>query len=108
MKESKPKLRIDGMVSGTGVQLRGKANWEDPEEYLDVNSLEIPEKLRQDIILWQQKYAHSFMANSHKDSAVTNLLDQEGIEIARQIANELPQYEVEYFSDAILKIISIE
>lgn len=107
MKTSKPKLRIDGDMGGTGVQLRGKANYEEPEEWLELATLEISERLRNQIARWQSKYVEHHCAG-YKNQDLTERLDKEGIDIARRVADELPNFEVEYFSDAKLKIKSID
>jgi hypothetical protein len=88
------------MLSGTGVR--------DPVAggYLYTDELGIPEALAHRIANWLAGYENAHYFN-YKDKAEIARLDHEGIEIAKQLQNVLPEPLVDYYSNAELRRIPI-
>ena len=88
-------LVIDAALSGTGIRDKYQGGYIDPE---DLNlSLAIKQKLKE----WLSKYENEHF-NGFTDEGIIKELDQEGIEIALIIKNELSEVKLEYFSDALM------
>jgi len=95
-----PSLIIDGMLSGTGIR--------DPDAggYVDPNELELSTDLVERIARWLIDYetAHYYQFN---DEAENERLDQEGVAITRQTREQLPGTQVDYFSNAKMRRITV-
>lgn len=91
-------LLIDGMLSGTGV--RDAANG----GYLKPSTLGLSDELRARIETWLSKYedAHFHQFSDQQNNAD---LDQEGLELARLVRQQLPEACVGYFSNATMREI---
>jgi hypothetical protein len=93
-------LIIDGMLSGTGIRDGDQGG------YLDASDLGISPSLSARISEWLGRYenAHFFQ---FEDKAENQLLDSQGLEIARLLKSELPNVRITYFSNAKLKELPI-
>jgi len=93
-------LIVDGMLSGTGIR-DAKAGG-----YVDPNELGLSPNLEKRIAEWLLEYEN---AHYHQfvDKAENQQLDQEGIAIAKHIQEELPDAQVEYFSNAEMRKIAV-
>jgi hypothetical protein len=93
-------LIIDGMLSGTGIRDAIAGG------YVDPNELGLSANLIKRIGKWLLGYenAHYY---EFADEAENERLDQEGIEIAKHVREELPNTQLDYFSDAEMRRIPI-
>lgn len=93
-------LIVDGMLSGTGIR-DAKAGG-----YVDANGLGLSPQLVTRIATWLLEYenAHYYQ---FVDKSENERLDGEGIAITRQIREQLPDAEVEYFSNAEMRKIVV-
>ena len=93
-------LIVDGMLSGTGIR-DAKAGG-----YVDPNELGLSPNLANRIAEWLLEYenAHYYQ---FVDKAENQQLDQEGIAIAKHIREELPDAQVEYFSNVEMRKIAV-
>jgi hypothetical protein len=92
---------IDGMLSGTGI--RDGVNG----GYLEPSELGVSERLEQRISAWLSRYENAHFHN-YEDQDINKVLDQEGADIARELAVELPSVTVKYFSNAYFTYVSLE
>jgi hypothetical protein len=94
-------LFVDGMLSGTGIRDA------DAGGYVEPNRLGLSPILLKRVADWLLKYenAHYYQ---FADAAENRRLDQEGIEITREMRKELPDSQIEYFSNAEMKRIHID
>ena len=93
-------LTVDGMISGTGIrdQYEGK--------YIDPKLLDISAELVGKLNNWHERYKQEFY-NNYADKIKVQQLDKEGIEISKDVSNELENCKVSYFSDADLRTQNI-
>jgi hypothetical protein len=93
-------LIIDAALHGSGIRdyyLGG---------YVDIDTLGLNDDIKRRINVWLLKYE-----NEHYDSFqnldTVNVLDDEGIEIARNVKSQLSDVKVDYYSAANLKRITL-
>lgn len=86
-------ILIDGMLSGTGIRDAKNGG------YLETNELGLSDELAHRISAWLSDYedAHFYQ---YEDKANNEILDLEGLNIARAVRAELPSARVGYFSNA--------
>jgi hypothetical protein len=89
-------LIVDGMISGTGI--RGEYEG----EYIDPKLLKISLELIGKLNNWHERYKQEFY-NNYADETKVQQLDKEGVEISRDVSNEIENCKVSYFSDADLR-----
>jgi hypothetical protein len=89
-------LIVDGMLSGTGIRDAIAGGYVEPDE------LGLSANLSKRILKWLLGYenAHYYQFS---DKAENERLDQEGVEIARHVRDELPGIQVDYFSNAEMR-----
>jgi hypothetical protein len=93
-------LIIDGMFHGTGIRDAVEG------EYISLEELCIDEVLTKRIENWLLQYNAEHCAGYiHED--IMRYLDNEGICIAIAIQKTFPDYKIEYYSDALLRKLSI-
>jgi hypothetical protein len=88
-------LIVDGMASGTGI--RDAVNG----GFLKLNTLETSSDFNEKLLSWLRAYENEHY-NSYSDDAIVNALDKRGIELARELSDELKDAKVEYYSSAKL------
>ena len=89
------KLLIDGMLSGTGVR-------DDIEGgYVEPAKLGLSTELVRDLAVWQAKYEEAHFAGFQE--SVVSELDEAGQRLARRVGDELPEIDVGYFSNGLMK-----
>jgi hypothetical protein len=88
-------LILDVIVSGTGI----RDQYED--EYIDPESLGISSTLLEKLNHWLSRYKEEFY-NGYNNKILIQELDNEGVEISKDIKNELVECKISYFSDANL------
>jgi hypothetical protein len=93
-------LIVDGMLSGTGIR-DAKAGG-----YVDPNELRLSPNLSNRIAEWLLEYENAHYYR-FVDKAQNQQLDQEGIAIAKHIREELPDAQVEYFSNVEMRKIAV-
>jgi hypothetical protein len=93
-------LIVDGMLSGTGIR-DAKAGG-----YVNPNELGLSPNLAKRIAAWLLEYENAHYYQFF-DKAENQQLDQEGIAIAKHIQEELPDAQVEYFSNAEMRKIAV-
>ena len=91
-------LIVDGMLSGTGVRDGSEGG------YLTLSDLGLTTELVLHIQEWLQRYEQAHYHQFGERSEV-ELLDSEGVSIARALKDELPTAHVSYFSNADMKYI---
>lgn len=91
-------LIVDGLLSETGVRDEFEG------DYYDLEGLGVSAELRDRIEKWLEGYARATY-RSFRDGSVNEELDKEGLEITRQLAEELKTFRVRYYSNALLKYI---
>ena len=93
------KLLIDGMISGTGVRdaLNGG--------YFELIDLNLSKSTQDRIEMWCAQYRSSNFTGYAPDRVKE--LDREGLAIAEIVSQELPQADVGYFSDALMKRLTV-
>lgn len=94
-------LKIDGMLSGTGIRdsLTG--------EYLYPDDLGLSSELVSKFKAWVMDY-ESAHYRRFADEAENERLDRDGIQIARRAQLELPDVKIEYFSNARMQAIAFK
>ena len=93
-------LIVDGMLSGTGIR-DAKAGG-----YVDPNELGLSAKLIKRITKWLIEYENAHYCQ-FVDKTENQRLDEEGISIAKQTREELPDAQVEYYSNAEMRKIVV-
>lgn len=88
-------LVVDGYLSGTSIRDTDKG------EYVEHDTLEISSELSETINAWQDRYWNEFY-KSYPDAEKVIELDKEGRILAIQLQTELPETEIQYFSDATM------
>jgi hypothetical protein len=93
-------LVIDAALHGSGIReyyLGG---------YVDIDSLRLDDNLKRRINIWLLKYEneHYYSFQNHD---IVNILDDEGIEIARIVKNQLSDVKIDYFSAAKLTTMTL-
>lgn len=88
-------LVIDAALGGTGIRDKYDGG------YIATEDLGLSLSTRQRLNEWLSKYEDEHY-NGFTDDNIINELDQEGMEIALLIKNELSEVKIEYFSDARL------
>ncbi len=91
-------LKIDGMLAGTGIRDTYKGGYIEPKE------LGLSDKVCQKISDWLDRYHNEFYGQ-YQNKDVVEELDKEGIEICKIVQSELPDAKIEYYPDALLKLI---
>jgi len=94
-------LIVDGMLSGTGIRDGVHGG------YLETSVIGVSSGLAGRISEWLERYenAHFFQ---FENAAENELLDKQGVEIARSLKAELPGARVTFFSNAKLKEIPLD
>jgi hypothetical protein len=89
-------LIVDGMLSGTGIRDGNNGG------YIDPSAIGVSFELRARITEWLEGYeqAHFFQFENTEENEV---LDKNGIKIARLLQAEFPDHQITYFSNAQLK-----
>ena len=93
-------LVIDAALHGSGIRdyyLGG---------YVDINSLRLNDNLKGRIDIWLLKYENEHY-NSFQNYDTVNILDEEGIEIARLVKHQLSDFKIDYYSAAKLKKMTL-
>lgn len=87
---------VDGMLSGTGIRDVNNGG------YIDPSAIGVSFELRARITEWLERYeqAHFFQFENTEENEV---LDEDGIKIARLLKAEFPDHQITYFSNAQLK-----
>jgi hypothetical protein len=93
-------LMVDGMLSGTGIRDKVAGG------YVDLNELGLSADLTKRLANWLLAYENAHY-HSFANRAEVERLDQEGIEITKRVRDELPDAQVDYFSDATMQQIPI-
>lgn len=94
-------IMVDGMLSGTGIRdLEGGG-------FLEPAELQLSHDLQMEIKRWLTSYENEHYYE-FKNIAVVADLDRQGLAIAERVRGELLLHEVPYYSNALLKVISIE
>lgn len=93
-------LVVDGMLSGTGVRHASERGYVDPAK------IGISAGLQRRISEWLARYEDAHY-RGFKDRSDNDMLDREGISIARMIKSELPNMDVDYYSAADLRRIPL-
>ncbi len=91
---------IDAVLIGTGIRDEYEGGYISPE------SLGISLVIRKRLKEWLAKYANEHFSG-YSNEILIDELDNEGIEIASRIEDELIDVKVSYYSDARLKKIQI-
>lgn len=89
-------LIVDGMIAGTGIRDAVEGG------YLEAAKVGISAELAKTLSEWHAEYAAASRESFSDPDAVAEL-DQKGLAIRSQIADELPDQIVGYYSDAICK-----
>ena len=89
------KFLIDGMLSGTGVRDAIEGG------YIEPAKLGLSAKLVRDLAVWQAKYEEAHFAG-FPESLVSEL-DEAGQLLTRRVRDELPEIDVGYFSDGLMR-----
>ena len=84
---------IDALLNGTGIRDKYKGGYIDPRS-LGLSGVTIVRLNNWLSEYWEEHY------NGYIDGAIIDALDLEGRRIAMRIKKELPEMNVEYFSDA--------
>ena len=84
---------IDALLNGTGIRDKYEGR------YIEPCSLGLSSATIIRLNDWLSEYWKKH-DNGYIDSAIIDMLDQKGLEIAMRIKKELPEMNVEYFSDA--------
>jgi hypothetical protein len=95
------KIAIDASLSGTGIRDNINGGYLKPKE------LELNQEIENELFNWLNDYAEAFYGG-YKEKNKIQELDEKGVLIARKISAFKSEYEVTYFSDALLKNISIK
>lgn len=91
-------LIVDAYLNGSGIRDKYDGG------YIDREELHLSSDLNAKIIDWLYRYWEEFYQR-YSDINKVNILDDEGVEIARLLKEELQEVQIEYFSDA--KMISV-
>lgn len=94
-------LVVDGMLSGSGIR-----DYYDGG-YVDIEALSLSSELKSKIQVWLEKYEEQHF-DGFADSAAIDLLDCQGIELAKRLLKELGDVKVEYYSAAKMKKIEFD
>jgi len=89
------KFLIDGMLSGTGVRDAIEGGYVEPVK------LGLSAELVRDLAIWQAKYEEAHFAGFPE--SLVSQLDEAGQLLTRRVGNELPEIDVGYFSDGLMK-----
>ena len=93
-------LIVDGMLSGTGIRDANVGG------YVEVREIGISSGLVKRLEEWLSEYENAHYCQ-FSDKVKNAELDVEGIAIARQIREQLPDILVEYFSNAEMRRMAI-
>lgn len=93
-------LIVDGYLSGTGIRDAVEGGW------VPLSTLELSECLREKISAWQQRYESAFFRR-FSDMVEVDRLDAEGIALGQELASEIAQTKVQYFSTANMRVLAI-
>ncbi|MCB1682690.1 MAG: hypothetical protein H6858_04740 [Rhodospirillales bacterium] len=93
-------ITVDGMLSGTGLRDSKNGGYIDPDE------LGISDFLKSKLSAWLGQYANCHYMQ-YKDESQIELLDKEGMEICKMLKQEMPNLEIDYYSNAKLKRLPI-
>jgi hypothetical protein len=91
-------LIVDASLNGTGIRDVYNGG------YIDPRGLDLNHNLICKISKWKKRYEKEFY-NNYTNVGYIDSLDNEGIEIAKAIQQELKEAKIEYFSDAMMKKI---
>ena len=89
---------IDGALSGTGIRDKYNGGYVSPE------SISLSPELILKLNNWLSNYENEHY-NGYNNADNIKKLDNEGLDLVRKIKIELKDVKVEYFSDALLKMI---
>ena len=94
-------LIVDGMLSGTGIRDGNHGG------YIETSAIGVSSVLAGRISEWLERYesAHFFQFENVTEN---ELLDKQGVEIARLLKTEFPGARVTYFSNAELREVSFD
>jgi hypothetical protein len=93
-------LKIDGMLSGTGIRDSVEGG------YIELSELKISKELISDIRIWLNRYENAHYLQFEDEQEIV-ILDLEGIALARRVKLELPSAKVEYYSAGKMQKIMI-
>lgn len=93
-------LTIDGMVSGSGIRDSAEGG------YVKPSMLGLSKDLTDQISRWLTRYEEAHY-RQYDDRQEVEMLDIEGLAIARQVRGELPDSKVDYFSSARMKKMAL-
>jgi len=93
-------LVVDGELSGTGIRDGIAGGYVDRDE--PGLSADLTKRIVKWLLGYENAHYHQFV-----DEAENERLDREGIEIAKQVREELPDTKVEYYSHAKMRRIPI-
>lgn len=87
---------VDGILSGTGIRDGDNGG------YIDLSAIGVSFELRARTTEWLERYeqAHFFQFENADEN---NVLDEDGIKIARLLKAEFSDHQITYFSNAQLK-----
>lgn len=94
-------IKVDGMMSGTGIRDSVNGGYINPAE------LGLSQALIARLNTWLEQYIDAHCSD-YADEAVCRALDKEGLLIAQNVREELPTAKVGYFSDWLAKNVEIE
>jgi hypothetical protein len=93
-------LVIDATLHGSGIRdyyLGG---------YVDIDSLRLDDDIKRRINIWQLKYENEHY-EFFQNLDTVNILDDEGIDIARIVKKQLSDVKIDYYSAAKLKRMTL-
>ena len=94
-------LVVDGMLSGTGLRDKHGGGYVEPDE------IGIPKVICSSIQSWLNKYEEAhYQGFSDRDE--NEILDSDGLEIARKLKALFPDWKIEYFSNAYMAGIEVK
>ncbi len=93
-------LIVDAYLNGTGIRNKYDGG------YILPNVLHLSDSLSDRITNWLELYWFQFY-KGYPNLILMAELDKEGISIALAMCKELPDYKIEYFSDAFMSLITL-
>lgn len=97
--ETKRKIVIDGMLSGTGIRDLDQGGYLSPED------LDLGDDFTSDLATWLRAYENLHYFNL-QDATEVGELDRQGLELTRRLRVLLPAFRVGYYSNAGLKYLT--
>lgn len=93
-------LIIDAALHGSGIRDYYSGG------YVDINTLELDDDIKRRINIWLLKYENEHY-DSFRNFDNVKMLDDEGVDIARIVKNQLSDVTIDYYSAANLKRMNL-